>query len=235
MLKVMILCGGYGRRLENAYPNLPKPLVPFNGKPILQHIIEFYIAKGLNNFVLCTGFNSEAIETFVSTKRFNADIELSNAGKEASILKRIHEARNLIKTRAIITYGDTFININPAVVLDKHDKNNADLTITIADIRSPFGLVKINESDQVIAFDEKPVFSYYIGYMIMERTLLDNINMDLLFLPDGEGLVGLFQELIKAKKINAYKHTGLQITFNTFYERQKAEEEFIRFFTQEER
>lgn len=235
MLKVMILCGGRGRRLENAYPDLPKPLVPLNGKPILQHVIEFYIAKGLNNFVLCTGFNSEAIETFVSTNRFNADIEFSNSGKEASILKRIHEARNLIKTKAIVTYGDTFININPADVLDTHDKNNVDLTITIADIRSPFGLVKMNKSSQVISFEEKPVFSYYIGHMVMERTLLDNINMNLLSLPDGEGLVGLFQELIKAKRINAYRHAGLQITFNTFYERQKAEEAFIRFFTQEER
>lgn len=235
MSEIIILCGGRGTRLEPLASHLPKPLASLNGKPILQHIIDFYISKGFHNFVLCTGFNAEAINNFISMHKFEAEIEFSNAGENASILKRIHVARHLIDERAIVTYGDTFINIDPHDVLRKHNESRAEVTITVADIRSPFGLIKFTTDSKVASFEEKPIFSYYIGHMVLERRVLDNLEVDLLSLPDGEGLIKLFQKLIKIKELNAYKHTGLKITFNTFYERQRAEEEFIKFFTEQER
>jgi NDP-sugar pyrophosphorylase family protein len=234
MIKVVILCGGKGYRLRPLTDNLPKPLVHLNGKPVLQHIIEFYIKKGFRDFVLCAGFNARAISDFASSAGLEARIEISNAGEDAGILKRIYEARGLIDGRAIVTYGDTFINIEPGQILDHHEKSGSDATITVAGIRSPFGIVGLTARGRVKSFEEKPVFSYYIGHMVVERKMLDALAGDLLAMPDGEGLVALFQELIKAKRLNAYQHTGLRITFNTLYERDKAEEEFIKFFTEQE-
>jgi glucose-1-phosphate cytidylyltransferase len=234
MLKVVVLCGGRGRRLEALSSNLPKPLVVLKDKPILQHILEFYISKGFRDFILCTGFRAEAIDEFISSHEFDATVEISNAGKQASMLKRIYEARYLIENKAIVTYGDTFINIDPFDAIDKHNASGAEATITVADIRSPFGLVKTTDSGRVISFQEKPVFSYYIGHMILERKTIDGLDTRLLLLPDGEGLIALFRQLIEKKKMNAYKHSGLQITFNTRYERRKAEEEFFKFFTEQE-
>lgn len=235
MNKIVILCGGRGTRLGPQASHLSKPLVLLNGKPVLQHTIDFYISKGFDNFVLCTGFNAEAINNFITKHKFDARIEFSDAGTDASILRRIYAARDSIEQRAIVTYGDTFINIEPEDVLKKHIQSRAEATITVADIRSPFGLIKVTADSEVVSFEEKPIFTYFIGHMVLERKLMDGLGTDLLSLPDGEGLVRLFQRLINLKKINAYKHSGLNITFNTFYERQKAEEEFIKFFTEQER
>lgn len=234
MVKVIILCGGRGYRLRPLTSNLPKPMIPLNGKPVLQHIIEFYIDKGFKEFILCTGFHADSINDFILKNKFDARIEISNAGEEAGMLKRLYMVRHLIGEKAIVTYGDTLVNIDPYDVIKEHDKNKAALTITTASIRSPFGLVQFDKNNKVTSYEEKPVFSYYIGHMVMEKAILDDIGEDLIGMPDGKGLICLFHKLIKEKRLNTYRHTGLHITFNTMYEREKAEEEFVKFFTQQE-
>lgn len=234
MLKVVILCGGRGHRLRPLTSKLPKPLVALNGKPILQHIIEFYSGKGLNRFVLCTGYRAGVINKFVSSHKFDAEIEILNAGTKAGMLKRLYLVRDMIGEKAVVTYGDTFVNIDIYRMLKEHNRRKAAATITVADIRSPFGLVEFDKNNKVNSFEEKPLFQYYIGHMILEKSVLDNLDAGFISMPDGEGLIKLFQKLIKSKKLYVYKHTGLQITFNTLYERQRAEEAFTKFFTEQE-
>jgi glucose-1-phosphate cytidylyltransferase len=233
-MKIIILCGGFGRRLGLSASNLPKPLVLLKDKPILQHIIEFYISKNFHNFILCTGFEGKRIEEFIKRHSFDAKIEISDAGETASILRRICAAKDLIEQRAIVTYGDTFINIDPYKMIVQHRKSKAAITITVADIRSPFGLVKFAKDNRIKFFEEKPIFSYYIGHMIIEKKVLNKLEEKLLAMPDGEGLIALFQKLIQKKKINVFEHKGLHLTFNTFYEKEKIQEEFIKFFTEQE-
>ena len=230
----MILCGGRGGRLQPLTANLPKPLVALNGRPILQHVIEFYLSQRCREFVLCVGFRAEMIEAFVEQQQFPARIVMSNAGEEASMLRRLYEARASLADRAIVTYGDTFLNINLQHLLAAHVAQRVAITMTIADIRSPFGLVAVDEDQRVSAFQEKPVLPYYIGQLVLERRVLDELDPSLLALPDGEGLVRLFQQLIAQRQLAAYKHEGLQITFNTLAEREKAEEEMLKFYTAQE-
>jgi glucose-1-phosphate cytidylyltransferase len=232
--KVIILCGGKGHRLRPLTARLPKPMVELNGKPILQHIIEFYIGKGFARFVLCTGFCAGVIEDFVASHSFGAEIELSDAGERAGMLERIHRVRGSIDERAIVTYGDTFIHNNPRRLLKAHAMAGNDLTITVADIRSPFGLVGFDARKKATVYDEKPVFSYYIGQMVVERSLLESLARRFLSLPDGDGLVALFQALIRKRRLGVYRHSGLHITFNTLYERDRAEEKIIEYFTEQE-
>ncbi|MBM3251200.1 MAG: nucleotidyltransferase family protein [Candidatus Omnitrophica bacterium] len=234
MDKVIILCGGRGIRLGKLSAKLPKPLIPLKNRPILQHILEFYIRQGFRKFILCTGYLAKTIEAFISDNNFAAEIKISNAGEGASMLKRLYLVKNLIGKRAIVTYGDTFVNIDPNLVIKAHKKSKKDATVTIADIRSPFGIVKYDRNKCVTFFKEKPSFAYYIGHFIIEKRVLRNIDNNLLSLPDGEGLIRLFKNLIKQKKLNAYKHRGFNITFNTTQELKKAEEDFIKFFTQQE-
>lgn len=234
MPKVVILCGGRGKRLQPLTRTMPKPLVLLNGKPVLQHIVNFYIHKGFHEFIFCVGFRADAIARFVKSSRFDADIKLSNAGLNAGMLERIYKARHLIGDCAIVTYGDTFIDIEPYSILKVHRKSGALVTITTADISSPFGLVSSDRRNLITSFEEKPVLQYYIGHMVVERNTLEGLSKELVSLPDGEGLIGLFQQLIKTKKLSAYNHKGLRITFNTPREYKKAEEEFIKFFTEQE-
>lgn len=233
-IKVVVLCGGHGHRLRPLTKHVPKPLVTLNGKPVIQHIIEFYIKKGFCDFILCVGYRAAAIRKFVLTRSFNANIEISDCGADAGILKRLYFAKNILGERSIVTYGDTFINIEPARILAEHRKRGAGATITVADIRSPFGLVKSDSKNIARSFEEKPTLQYYIGHMIMETDILFNLGKKIVSMPDGQGLVRLFHQLIKHGKLNIYRHKGLKITFNTPHEYKKAEEEFVKFFTEQE-
>ena len=62
----VILCGGRGTRLQEHSRSIPKPLVEIGGRPILWHVIQIYAAQGVRRFVLCTGYQGEAIERFVA-------------------------------------------------------------------------------------------------------------------------------------------------------------------------
>lgn len=232
--KVIILCGGKGQRLAPLTDHIPKPLVPLKEKPILQHILKFYMDRNMDKFILCTGYGAEAIEKFISVQKFKAEIEVSNIGETASMLSRLYAVRHLIDERAIVTYGDTFINIDISRMVEEHLKNRAALTMTVTDIRSPFGVVDAASNGGVTSFQEKPYFTYYIGHMVIEKEVLENLESRFLEKPDGEGLVELWQSLLKKKELYAYRHQGLQLTFNTWQEHQKAEEEFVKFFTQQE-
>ena len=118
-------------------------------------------------------------------------------------------------------------------VLDFHDSQKAEITITVTDIRSPFGVVKLHKN-KVVLFEEKPMFSYYIGHMIMNKRVLDQLNPKLLKEPDGSGLISLFQHTIGKGTLGAFVHKGLQLTFNTLQEHKKADEEMMKFFTEQE-
>lgn len=103
MCKVIILCGGRGKRLGDLSAKFPKPLMRLKNKPIIQHILESYISHGFRKFILCTGYLSESIEEFVSNNKFNAEIVISNSGEDASMLKRIFLVKDLIDRRAVVT------------------------------------------------------------------------------------------------------------------------------------
>ena len=58
-LPVFILCGGKGTRISEESIKKPKPMVEINGKPIMLHIIEYYMKFGFRKFILCTGYKSD--------------------------------------------------------------------------------------------------------------------------------------------------------------------------------
>ena len=68
----------------------------------------------------------------------------------------------------------------------------------------------------------------------MNKSVLEHLPEDYLSLPDGEGLVELFQNLIQSNDLTTYSYNGPQITFNTREELSQAETDFVAFFTQRE-
>ena len=234
MIKTVILCGGRGSRLKPLTNLIPKPLVTLNGKPLLQHVVNSYLRRGMTNFVLCVGYREDMIRDFFTRQQFPGTFVFSNAGEQASILQRLHQTQSVIGERVFVAYGDTLIDVDLEAMLAQHQASGAQVTITVAEVRSPFGLVTTDTAGWGASFEEKPLQLYYIGHMLLERTVLKNLDPHLLALPDGEGLVELFQGLIVAKQLQTYLYRGPQITFNTHQERDQAERDFIAFFTHQE-
>ena len=56
IMKVVILCGGFGTRLKEETELKPKPMVEIGRMPILWHIMKIYSHYGFNDFVICLGY-----------------------------------------------------------------------------------------------------------------------------------------------------------------------------------
>jgi len=211
---------------------LPKPLVPLNGQPTIKHIIDLYEKKGLKEFILCTGYMGNMIKDYFKDKKHN--ITFSESGEEASMLKRIYDTKKLMNDRAIISYADTITNIDYDNLLKFHKEKKGLVTILVTKIKNPFGLVHFDESKKCVSFEEKPTFHYYIGHLIIEKKAFEEMTPEMLEKKDGEGLVIFFKHLAELGQLYVYSHEGLQITFNTMPERDKAEKDLIEFYTYRE-
>ena len=83
----LILAGGIGERLRPITNNIPKPMVPVNGKPFLQYHIEELKRAGIKDIVLCTGYLSNKIqEYFGDGSKF--DVKIKNT-KDIKSLNKI--------------------------------------------------------------------------------------------------------------------------------------------------
>ena len=60
-VNLVILAGGIGSRIKNYLKNKPKPMAEFNGKSLLQYIIQCYTKYDFNNIYILTGFRSKII------------------------------------------------------------------------------------------------------------------------------------------------------------------------------
>jgi glucose-1-phosphate cytidylyltransferase len=229
--KLAILCGGRGRRLGPTTDNIPKALATLNGRPVLDHILDFYEKKGFCDATLCVGYKAEEIRRHYAMRPCGMELSYSDAGPDASILNRVLKLAEVDADRFLVSYCDTFINLDLDGLLNSHFSTGAAVTIVTAKIQNPFGVVHADEDGWVSSFLEKPVFNYYIGCFLAERSALQFSTPEMEQRDDGEGLVMFFNKLAQMKMLGAFDHTGLQITFNTEPERQAAESSLVKFYT----
>lgn len=228
-LTAVLLCGGKGERLRPFTEHLPKPLVPLNGKPLLQHLLRYLYLQGVRRFVLCTGYKAEAISRFLQDTPplpSDASVVCVDSGEAASMADRVLDARKHAPGRALVCYGDTLANVDLGSLARHHAESGALATMTVYPLRSPYGIVSLSgDSDQVAGLMEKPVLPYWIniGFILCEPAALDTMRRE-------TDLVSFLSALTEHGGVRAHKHQGKHLTVNTEKERSEAEGE-IEFFT----
>ena len=92
-MKTVILCGGYGTRIRDVAEDIPKPMIPIGGRPIIWHIMKTYANFGYTDFVLCLGYKSEVIKDFfINYELRNSDLTLKIGKKSEQIISKVsHE------------------------------------------------------------------------------------------------------------------------------------------------
>jgi len=228
------MCGGRGQRLGAATKNIPKPLTCFNKRTILEIKIEQYLEQGFDKFIFCIGYKGELIREKIAQLYPNINADYSDAGEDAGILKRLYIAKNLFGEQVILTYGDTFTDLDTVKLKETHQNSENEATIVVAPFTSPFGLVEFDKNNKVTKFQEKPTLNYYIGHAMLNQSALDAVPKRIVNMSDGEGLVMFYSILAASEKLGVYYHPGLQITFNTPEELKKAEHQLIQFYTHKE-
>ena len=211
--KIIILCGGRGSRLGELTKDDPKPLLKIGSRSILEYKLSYYRKQNFNNFIFCTGYKGEKIEKQII--QLGIDGQFSNIGQERGILERIYAVKDDFYGPSIISYGDTYAEIDFNDLLKNHNASKALLTLTVASIQHPFGLINLDENNKVLSFKEKPMLNHYIGYAVMSPEIFDFLPDSLIRLSNGKGIIKMIEHLSKIDQVNAYQFDGLQVTVNT--------------------
>src|SRR4051794_11670008 len=121
-MRVAILCGGRGTRLQEKTVDIPKPLVEIGGKPILWHVMQLYMTQGVDDFILCTGYKRELIEEFAANfDGGSARIECVDTGLDTQTGGRIHRIREHVGEETFMaTYADGVADIDLNALLEHH-------------------------------------------------------------------------------------------------------------------
>ena len=226
---MIILCGGRGKRMGKVTDKIPKPMIKIGGKPIIEHKIKYYHSSGLNEFIFCLGYKANILKKFLLKKTENS--LFSNGGKKAGILKRIFLVKEKILNHTLISYGDTLAKINFKDLILKHKKSKCAITIVVAPIQNPFGLVNWNSKGRATKFEEKPILNHFIGYAVLSPNFFKKIGTKIVNLSDGEGVVQAINYLIKKKEVNIYRFNDLQVTINSPAELKNAKVNYNKYFT----
>jgi MurNAc alpha-1-phosphate uridylyltransferase len=110
----LILCAGYGKRLNPLTLEKPKPLLKINEITLLENCINFIKFLGIKKVIVNTFYLNKEIENFISVKKFNLDIKIINDGKE--ILNTGGGILNMINS----SNESDFMTLNPDTIWDKN-------------------------------------------------------------------------------------------------------------------
>ena len=112
----LILCAGYGKRLNPITLTTPKPLLKINEITLLENCINLIRSLGINKILINTFYLSEKIEQFLKDKKFNLEIKLVNDG--SNILDTGGGILNMINS----SNETDFITFNPDTVWNENYK-----------------------------------------------------------------------------------------------------------------
>lgn len=171
-LQAVILCGGLGTRLRPLTDNLPKPMVPVNGKPFLHYLIEQLNEQGVKKFLLLTGYLGQHIsEYFGDGSKWNLNITYSNGPTEWDTGRRIWEAREKIEHNFLLLYSDNFVQFSLPKLVKLNEKHKTPITLLLAPKKK--GNISISENGKIQAYDKNrngEGFNYVeVGYMLIEK------------------------------------------------------------------
>lgn len=176
----VVMAGGKGTRLGPQTKNLPKPLVPLAGKPILEHIINRAKSQGFSNFILAIHYLGHMIQDrFGDGEKFGVKIQYLNESTPlgtAGALSLLHPKPD---SAFIVTNGDVVTDINYADLLNFHQQNNACATMAVKgyEWQNPFGVVQTHGLE-IIGFEEKPITRSYVnaGVYVLQPSALSFLN-----------------------------------------------------------
>jgi NDP-sugar pyrophosphorylase family protein len=159
-ITAVILAGGFGTRIKHLLGDLPKPMVPANGKPFVEWIVRYLAAQKIRNVILSTGYLAEMVEKHfqsqpVKNVRITCVPETTPLGTAGGFLNAIRNAKN--SEAFLVLNGDSLVT----APLDKFFQSLDDPKISgaILGVRVPdasrFGTILQDANGDLTGFNEK--------------------------------------------------------------------------------
>jgi mannose-1-phosphate guanylyltransferase len=204
-MKAMILAAGKGTRVRPLTYDLPKPMIPILGKPVMAYLIERLAKYGVRDIMVNVSYLHEKIEEYFGEgEQFGVTIGYSFEGYtndqgevvpqplgSAGGMKKIQQFGGFFDETTIVLCGDALIDLDLKSALFEHRRKGALASVISKEVPwekvSDYGVVVTDDDGRVLSFQEKPARDEArsnfasTGIYIFEPEVLDLIPADTVF------------------------------------------------------
>jgi mannose-1-phosphate guanylyltransferase/phosphomannomutase len=186
-MKGMILAAGEGRRLRPLTDNLPKPMLPLAGKPLLEHIITHLRDCGVADLAVNLHHLAAIVmDYFGDGSRWKVTLRYSLEKQLWGSAGGVKRLQAYFDDTFIVYYGDVFTHADLGPMIALHRRSGALATLGLYHVPDPWnrGIVQLDGAQTIVKFVEKPpreqVFSDLAnaGIYVLEPAVLDRIPPD---------------------------------------------------------
>ncbi|WP_216820025.1 sugar phosphate nucleotidyltransferase [Zoogloea sp. LCSB751] len=173
MAKGMILAAGQGTRVRPLTKNLPKPMVPILGKPVLEYLIEHLARYGIREIMINVAYNHYKIENYFGDgHRWGVSIGYSYEGVRdhgevvpkplgsAGGMRKIQDFSGFFDQTTLVICGDAIIDLDIGAAIHEHRSKQAVASVVALDVPRDqvqnYGVVVADDNGQIKSFQEKP-------------------------------------------------------------------------------
>lgn len=160
---VVVMAGGFGKRLRPLTNNKPKPLIEINGVPIIHRIISKIDSINVNKIYVTLHYKSEIIIKSLKKLNSNKIVPIIEKKPQDTFGSLIKMKKKLSKNIMVIN-SDIVTNLNTNNLFEFHLKNKADFTMCAKkhETRVDFGVIK-TKGKKINKIDEKPMLNHWIN------------------------------------------------------------------------
>jgi NDP-sugar pyrophosphorylase family protein len=211
-MEALLLAGGKAERLGNAAQGLPKPLVPVAGFPLAGYAVARLVDGGVTRVIVaCRAGDEEAFLNALS----GLGAEVEAVGEKEPLGRggglRLAASRRQEEGAVLALNGDELLDVDFRALLAEHEQSGAAATIVVAQVRSAFGVVEVEDDGTITGFREAPLLEHWVNsgvYVLGEDALA--------LLPEkGDHEVSTFPQLAAERRLHAHRHEGVWLTVNT--------------------
>lgn len=197
-LQAVIMAGGLGSRLRPLTEDLPKPMLPVGGRPLMEVLLEQLHDSGIKRINVTTHYRPEKITEYFGNGEAMG-VELNYVNEEEPL--GTGGALGLIPQPSepmLVINGDILTRVNFRTFLAFHQENHADMTVGVRkyEFEVPYGVVEC-DGVQVRSLREKPRMDFFVnaGIYLLEPVVFQ-------YIPRGEhfNMTDLIQRLLDAQR-----------------------------------
>jgi NDP-sugar pyrophosphorylase family protein len=193
-MKAVILAGGKGTRMRPFTYVVPKPLLPFKERPILEHIILYLKSYGVTDIIITISHLGYQIKNYFGDGQgLGVHIEYFEENEPLGTAGCLLPFREKLKEPFLVLGGDNLTTMKLDEFMRFHREKKGIATIAIFEFeeKTKWGIYELDRESKVERFLEKPTFKHNAGTMIF---CLDPRVFD--FIPRQKGVVNLTDHVI---------------------------------------
>lgn len=226
--QAVILASGAGTHMRPFTYEIPKPLIPVNDKPLLEHGIELLRNFGINDIKITVSHLAKKVQNhFGNGQNLGIHITYIHEKKLTGTGGALRAAQSQLHDGPfLVLYSDILFDLDVSEFLATHQNNHAAVgTIALTSVADPstYGAVRLR-GNRVVEFAEKPPESENVSRLVFAGCAAFTPEI-FDYLPKEKSPLSLeedvFPELIKAGKLYGYPFEGRWFDVSTpeVYER----------------